>query len=98
MILKGEMESLLHLTETTKYQILENITLDDAKKIVEEAEGFGLLHIGKNRDVKELSNLVNFYSFLSYLNGGRDTLIPTVINRHHLVIQPNRIPGNYICY
>ena len=58
----GLVKDIFEDTETTKYQLLENITLDDAKQIVEESEGFGLLHIGKNNDIKELSNSVNFYS------------------------------------
>ena len=58
----GLVKDIFVDTETTKYQLLENITLDDAKLIVEESEGFGLLHIGKNNDIKELSNSVNFYS------------------------------------
>ena len=58
----GLVKDIFEDTETTKYQLLENITLDDAKLIVEESEGFGLLHIGKNNDIKELSNSVNFYS------------------------------------
>ena len=58
----GFVKDIFEDTETTKYQILENITLEEAKQIVEEAEQFGLLHIGKSIDIKELSNLVNFYS------------------------------------
>lgn len=58
----GLVKDIFEDTETTKYQLLENITLDDAKQIVEEAEQFGLLHIGKNDDIKELSKSVNFYS------------------------------------
>ena len=58
----GLVKDIFQDTESTKYHLLENITLDDAKKIVEESEGFGLLHIGKNDDIKELSNSVNFYS------------------------------------
>ena len=58
----GLVKDIFDDTETTKYQLLENITLEDAKQIVKEAEGFGLLHIGKNKDIKELSKMVNFYS------------------------------------
>ena len=58
----GLVKDIFQDTESTKYHLLENITLDDAKKIVEESEGFGLLYIGKNDDMKELSKSVNFYS------------------------------------
>ncbi len=58
----GLVKDIFQDTESTKYHLLENITLDDAKKIVEESEGFGLLYIGKNDDIKELSKSVNFYS------------------------------------
>ena len=49
-------------TEKTKYNILENVTLDDAKKIVKEGEQYGLLHIKNNPDIDELSKSIAFYS------------------------------------
>ena len=58
----GLVKDIFEDTETTKYQILENITFDEAKQIVEEAEQFGLLHIGNNKDLNALSKTVNFYS------------------------------------
>ncbi len=58
----GLVKDIFEDTETTKYHILENITFDDAKQIVKESEGFGLLHIGKNEDISALSESVKFYS------------------------------------
>ena len=58
----GLVKGIFEDTETTKYLLLDNITLKDAKQIVKESEGFGLLHIGDNQDIKELSKMVQFYS------------------------------------
>lgn len=58
----GLIDDIFQDTEKTKYQLLENITLDEAKQIVEESENFGLLHIAKNNEIEQLSNGINFYS------------------------------------
>jgi len=49
-------------TENTTYHILENMTLNDAKTIVEETSNYGLLHIEKFNDFDELSKHIKFYS------------------------------------
>ena len=58
----GLIDDIFQDTEKTKYQLLENISLDEAKQIVEESENFGLLHIAKNNEIEQLSNGINFYS------------------------------------
>ncbi|MEZ4841605.1 MAG: ABC transporter permease [Flavobacteriaceae bacterium] len=49
-------------TEHTKYHILTNVTLDDAKKIVQESNNYGLLYIPKGHTVDELSDKIIFFS------------------------------------
>lgn len=49
-------------TENTKYDILINVTLDDAKKIVQESENYGLLYIPKADSIDALADKIKFYS------------------------------------
>lgn len=49
-------------TEKTKYDVLTNISLEDAKKIVQEAENYGLLYIPKAKTIDEISDKIKFYS------------------------------------
>ena len=49
-------------TENTKYDILTNLSLEDAKKVVREAENYGLLYIPKADNVDQLSDKVKFFS------------------------------------
>ncbi|MCF6348374.1 MAG: ABC transporter permease [Flavobacteriaceae bacterium] len=49
-------------TENTKYDILINITLDDAKKIVQESENYGLLYIPKGDSIDAIADKIKFYS------------------------------------
>jgi ABC-2 type transport system permease protein len=58
----GLVSEIFENTETTKYSILSNITLEEAKKQVEEKEDYGLLHITKYDDIDEVSKNVKFYS------------------------------------
>ena len=58
----GLVKDIFEDTENTKYQILENLNLEDAKQIVEKTEQYGLLHIGNNPNIKELSKSIKFYS------------------------------------
>ncbi|WP_417619804.1 ABC transporter permease [Oceanihabitans sediminis] len=48
--------------EYTKYDILENISLDDAKEVVESAGTYGLLYIPKYDSISELTKHIKFYS------------------------------------
>jgi ABC-2 type transport system permease protein len=49
-------------TENTKYDILINISLDDAKKIVQESENYGLLYIPKGDGIDAIADKIKFYS------------------------------------
>ena len=49
-------------TGNTKYDILLNLDLEDAKKLVREAENYGLLYIPKADNVDELSDKIKFFS------------------------------------
>ncbi|WP_055445470.1 ABC transporter permease [Lacinutrix himadriensis] len=48
--------------EHTKYNILNNVSLADAKTIVEEAETYGLLYIPKQDSIDALVKHIKFYS------------------------------------
>jgi len=58
----GLVKDIFKDTKNNKYQILENISLVDAKQIAEKSEQYGLLYIGKNANIKELSKSIKFYS------------------------------------
>ena len=49
-------------TENTKYDILTGINLDDAKKLVQEAENYGLLYIPSADNVDDVADKIKFYS------------------------------------
>lgn len=48
--------------EMTTYKILSGITLEDAKKQVQETEEYGLLHIRQMASTEEISRQIKFYS------------------------------------
>ena len=58
----GLVSDIFENTDNVHYTILDNITLEDAKKMVEEKEEYGLLHIGKGSNVSDVARTVNFYS------------------------------------
>jgi len=58
----GLVSVIFENTETTKYNILSGVTLNEAKDLVIEREDYGLLFIGKNDDIDEVSKSVKFYS------------------------------------
>ena len=58
----GMVQEIFQNTDNTTYNILENIALDDAKRIVEKNKDYGLLHIPKGEDINLLSEQVKFYS------------------------------------
>jgi len=58
----GLVSEIFKNTETTKYNILTNVTLNEAKDLVKEKEDYGLLFIGKNDDIDEVSKSVKFFS------------------------------------
>ncbi|MDY7395257.1 ABC transporter permease [Aureibaculum sp. 2210JD6-5] len=49
-------------TENTKYDILTGLNLDDAKKLVREAENYGLLYIPPADNVDAIADKIKFYS------------------------------------
>ena len=58
----GFVSSIFKDTENTKYQILQNVSLEDAKKQVEEKEQYGLLYISKPEESNNVVGSVRFYS------------------------------------
>ena len=48
--------------EHIKYDILTDISLEDAKKIVEESENYGLLYVPKSDSIDVLADKIKFYS------------------------------------
>lgn len=58
----GFVSSIFKDTENTKYQILQNLSLDAAKKQVEEAEQYGLLYVTKPQASEAVVGSVRFYS------------------------------------
>ena len=55
-------ESEFKSTANTKYDVLTDISLDDAKKIVQEAENYGLLYIPKADSIDAIADKIMFYS------------------------------------
>ena len=55
-------ESEFKSTANTKYDVLTNLSLDDAKKIVQEAENYGLLYIPKADSIDAIADKIMFYS------------------------------------
>lgn len=49
-------------TDNTSYNVLENMSLEDAKVLSKETNSYGLLHIKKFDDIESASNKVSFYS------------------------------------
>ncbi len=58
----GMVESIFKSTENTNYVILSEVTIDDAKKQVEEKEQYGLLHISKGENIDAILEGIKFYS------------------------------------
>jgi len=58
----GQISSIFKNTDNTTYNILNNISLVDAKAQVEEKGEYGLLHIANNQDLDEMAKSIRFYS------------------------------------
>ncbi|MCK0110317.1 ABC transporter permease [Flavobacteriaceae bacterium S0825] len=58
----GMVESIFKSTENTNYVILNDVSIDDAKKQVEEKEQYGLLHISKGESIDDVLDDIKFYS------------------------------------
>ncbi|NRA93481.1 MAG: ABC transporter permease [Psychroserpens sp.] len=49
-------------SENTKYEVIQNVSLESAKLLVKENESYGLLHIEPTKDVANEIPVVKFYS------------------------------------
>ncbi|MEO8933704.1 MAG: ABC transporter permease [Xanthomarina sp.] len=58
----GILKSSFQDTETIKYNLLENISLEEAKLQVHKNEEYGLLYIENFKDINELGSHIKFYS------------------------------------
>jgi ABC-2 type transport system permease protein len=58
----GEISSIFTNTENTTYNILSNISLDEAKALVETNEEYGLLHVANGGDLDQIAKSIRFYS------------------------------------
>jgi ABC-2 type transport system permease protein len=58
----GLVQDVFKNTGNTSYNILRNISLEDAKELSKETNSYGLLHIGKIDNIEAVSNKINFYS------------------------------------
>lgn len=58
----GFVSEIFKSTENTTYNILNNISLSDAKALVEENEEYGLLYISSGKDISEIEKTIKFYS------------------------------------
>ena len=56
------VQDIFSNSENTIYNVLENMSLDDAKTLVKETKGSGLLHIAKLDHTKLGANSITFYS------------------------------------
>ncbi|PTM08458.1 MAG: ABC transporter permease [Bacteroidetes bacterium] len=58
----GQISTIFKNTENTKYNILSNVSLEDAKASVEANGEYGLLHIANNTDLDQMAKSIRFYS------------------------------------
>ena len=58
----GLVKDFFKDSETKKYHILDNLTLENAKTVSAEKEYYGLLHIEQFSDLENLSKHISFYS------------------------------------
>lgn len=58
----GVVKNIFENTEHTRYQILENKSLSEAKKIVKETGSLGLLYVAKPNTTSAVSNRITFFS------------------------------------
>ncbi|GGG57015.1 ABC transporter permease [Bizionia arctica] len=58
----GILKSSFIDTETVKYHILDNMSLEDAKIQVNKNEEYGLLYIGNFQDINKVGEHIKFYS------------------------------------
>ncbi|MGK0385664.1 MAG: ABC-2 type transport system permease protein [Patiriisocius sp.] len=66
-------------TDSQKYIILSNVSLDEAKELNEDSENYGLLYIPKTAALVDLANATTFYS--------KDTPAISVMNTMERIIE-----------
>ncbi|MBP0903941.1 ABC transporter permease [Mariniflexile gromovii] len=58
----GFAKGVFENTDKTKYNVLENMSLSDAKVLAKESSSIGLLHIDRVENIQTISNHGKFYS------------------------------------
>lgn len=58
----GQLTDIFESKDNINYIILENLSLEDAKKSVEDNQEYGLLHVEKHDDIADIANSIKFYS------------------------------------
>jgi ABC-2 type transport system permease protein len=58
----GLVSNIFKNTEYTTYIILKDLTLEEAKRLVEEKEEYGLLYIASRTDINDIAKTIKFYS------------------------------------
>lgn len=58
----GQVDVIFKNTEKTTYNILKNMSLEEAKKVSNESDAYGLLHIKKADSIVAISEGIKFYS------------------------------------
>lgn len=58
----GLIKDAFESTEHTTYNVLENMTFNEAKALVKETNAYGLLYVDKVSDVTTIKNHIKFYS------------------------------------
>ena len=58
----GLLSDVFINTEHTKYNILSDISLEEAKQLVEDKEEYGLLYIEKRQHIFDIAKAIKFYS------------------------------------
>ncbi|MBD0832079.1 ABC transporter permease [Aestuariibaculum sediminum] len=58
----GLVYDVFKSNDKTTFNVLSNMSIDEAKAFSKESEAYGLLHIGDFKDVKRASKSIQFYS------------------------------------
>ncbi|WP_406684507.1 ABC transporter permease [Seonamhaeicola sp. MEBiC1930] len=58
----GLVKTIFQSTDKINYDIIENVSLDVAKELVDGTSNYGLLHVEKFKDLDSISQHIKFYS------------------------------------
>ncbi|GAA4955243.1 ABC transporter permease [Algibacter agarivorans] len=58
----GFLHGVFENSDNTTYNILEGMSLEDAKLLTKETSAYGVLHVDKLEDIDAVSNHIKFYS------------------------------------